>query len=433
MRVLLVGGGGREHALAWAIAKSPALEELIAAPGNPGIGRLARLVPTPAPAVDELAALAAAERADLVVAGPEAPLAAGLADRLAERGLPCFGPRRDAARLESSKAFAKDFCARHRIPTGRHTVVRDPESARLAIASGELGERPVVKASGLAGGKGVFLPDSAGEAEAAALRLLEGSLGEAGAEVVLEERLTGPEMSVFAVTDGRVTVLCGTAQDYKRRFENDEGPNTGGMGCVSPSPHAGEALLARIHREIVAPTVAGLAAEGRPYRGVLYAGLMLTPGGPKVLEFNIRFGDPEAQALLPRLSSDLLPVLHGAATGTLSAEPLRFRPKNAVTVVLAAEGYPGAYASGRPLRGLPDAVESGPDRFVFHAGVRADGDRLLTAGGRVIAVTGLGAGPEAARAAAYAAADSVEWDGRVLRRDIGAPDSPDSTGSPGSH
>lgn len=427
MRVLLVGGGGREHALAWAIAKSPALEELIAAPGNPGIGRLARLVPTPAAAVDELAALAAAERVDLVVAGPEAPLAAGLADRLAERGLPCFGPRRDAARLESSKAFAKDFCARHRIPTGRHTVVRDPESARLAIASGELGERPVVKASGLAGGKGVFLPESAGEAEAAALRLLEGSLGEAGAEVVLEERLTGPELSVFALTDGRVTLLCGTARDYKRRFEDDEGPNTGGMGCVSPSPHAAEALLARIHREIVAPTVAGLAAEGRPYRGVLYAGLMLTPEGPKVLEFNIRFGDPEAQALLPRLSSDLLPVLHGAATGTLASEPLRFRAESAVTVVLAADGYPGAYPGGRPIRGLPDTVESGAsDRFVFHAGTRAEGDRLLTAGGRVIAVTGLGDGPEAARAAAYAAADSIEWEGRALRRDIGAPD---STGS----
>lgn len=424
MRVLLVGGGGREHALAWAIAKSPALEELIAAPGNPGIGRLARLVPTPATAVDELAALAAEERVDLVVAGPEAPLAAGLADRLAERGLPCFGPRQDAARLESSKAFAKDFCARHRIPTGRHTVVRDAGSARLAIASGELGERPVVKASGLAGGKGVFLPESAAEAEAAALRLLDGSLGEAGAEVVLEERLAGPEMSVFAVTDGRITVLAGTARDYKRRFENDEGPNTGGMGCVSPSPHAGEALLARIHREIVAPTVAGLAAEGRPYRGVLYAGLMLTDRGPKVLEFNIRFGDPEAQVLLPRLASDLLPVLHGAATGSLSAEPLRFRPEHAVTVVLAADGYPGAYPGGQPIAGLPDTVESGPDRFVFHAGTRAEGDRLVTAGGRVIAATGIGGGPEAARRAAYAAADSIVWEGRALRRDIGGDTDP---------
>lgn len=424
MRVLLVGGGGREHALAWAIAKSPALQELIAAPGNPGIGRLARLVPTPATAVDELAALAAEERVDLIVAGPEAPLAAGLADRLAERGIPCFGPRKDAARLESSKAFAKDFCARHRIPTGRHTVVRDAQSARLAIASGELGDRPVVKASGLAGGKGVFLPESAGEAEAAALRLLGGSLGEAGAEVVLEERLAGPEMSVFAVTDGRVTVLAGTARDYKRRFENDEGPNTGGMGCVSPSPHAGEALLARIHREIVAPTVAGLAAEGRPYRGVLYAGLMLTDRGPKVLEFNIRFGDPEAQVLLPRLASDLLPVLHGAATGSLSAEPLRFRPEHAVTVVLAADGYPGAYPGGRPIEGLPDTVESGPDRFVFHAGTRAEGDRLVTAGGRVIAATGVGGGPEAARRAAYAAADSIVWEGRALRRDIGGDTDP---------
>ena len=426
MRVLLVGGGGREHALAWAIAKSPGLTELIAAPGNPGIGRLARLAPVSAGDTDGVAALAASERADLVVVGPEAPLAAGLGDRLAERGIPCFGPRRDAALLESSKAFAKDFCARHRIPTGRHTVVRDPESARLAVASGELGERPVVKASGLAAGKGVFLPESGDEAVAAAERLLGGSLGEAGAEVVLEERLSGPEVSVFALTDGKTTAVCGTAQDYKRRFEDDEGPNTGGMGCVSPSPRAGEAgLLSRIGREVVEPTVAGLAAEGRPYRGVLYAGLMLTPDGPKVLEFNIRFGDPEAQALLPRLDADLLPLLHGAAAGGLPAEEVRFRPESAVTVVLASEGYPGAYAKGRPIHGLPEGVEDGAGGLVFHAGTRAEEGRVVTAGGRVAAVTGLGADPALARRAAYAAADRIEWEGRVLRRDIGAPASSD--------
>lgn len=426
MRVLLVGGGGREHALAWAIAKSPELTELIAAPGNPGIGRLARLAPVAAEDTDGVAALAASERADLVVVGPEAPLAAGLGDRLAERGIPCFGPRRDAALLESSKAFAKDFCARHRIPTGRHTVVRDPESARLAVASGELGERPVVKASGLAAGKGVFLPESDDEAVRAAERLLGGSLGEAGAEVVLEERLSGPEVSVFALTDGKTTAVCGTAQDYKRRFEGDEGPNTGGMGCVSPSPRAGEAgLLSRIGREVVEPTVAGLAAEGRPYRGVLYAGLMLTPDGPKVLEFNIRFGDPEAQALLPRLDADLLPLLHGAAAGGLPAEEVRFRAESAVTVVLASEGYPGAYAKGRPIHGLPEGVEDGAGGLVFHAGTRAAEGRVVTAGGRVAAVTGLGADPALARRAAYAAADRIEWEGRVLRRDIGAPASSD--------
>ena len=419
MRVLLIGGGGREHALAWAISRSPELEELIAAPGNPGIGRIARLVPVSVGDLGALTELAEAEGVDLVVAGPEAPLAGGLADRLAGRGIPCFGPRHDAALLEASKAFSKDFCVRHRIPTARYTVVRDPDAAREALRSGRFGERPVVKASGLAAGKGVFLPDDLDAAERDAVRLLEGGLGKAGEAVVVEERLTGPELSVFAISDGVRVTSCGTAQDYKRRFENDIGPNTGGMGSLSPGLGAEEATMDRVRREIVEPAVAGLGAEGREYRGVLYAGLMLTGDGPKVLEFNVRFGDPEAQSLVPRFDSDILPVLFGAARGRLPESPVRFRTERAVTVVLASGGYPGPSTPGVPIHGLPDTTEAEGQAFVFHAGTRVGPAGIETAGGRVLAVTGLGADREQARAAAYRAADSITWEGRAYRADIG--------------
>lgn len=426
MRVLLVGGGGREHALAWAISRSPELVELIAAPGNPGIGRLARLAPVGAEDVGGLTEFASAEGVDLVVAGPEAPLAAGLADRLAERGVPCFGPRRDAALLEASKEFAKDFMGRHGIPTARHTVVRDAESARTALRSGEYGAQPVIKASGLAAGKGVFLPEDLDAAERDAARLLDGSLGEAGKAVVIEERLAGPELSVFAISDGTRAVACGTAQDYKRRFENDEGPNTGGMGSLSPGLGDNEATMERVRREIVEPTVAGLRAEGREYRGVLYAGLMLTAGGPKVLEFNVRFGDPEAQTLMPRLDCDLLPLFFGAATGGLPDQAVRFRSDRAVTVILASDGYPGAYRKGVPIQGLPDAVETG-DARVFHAGTRAGAGGIETAGGRVIAVTGLGSDWAGARSAAYRTADSINWEKKAFRTDIAATTTQETT------
>lgn len=419
MRVLLVGSGGREHALAWAIARSPELTELIAAPGNPGIGRVARLVSVGAEDVRGLADLAAAEAVDLVVAGPEAPLAAGLADRLAERDIPCFGPRRNAALLEASKEFAKDFMGRHGIPTARHTTVRDAEAARQALRSGNYGEQPVIKASGLAAGKGVFLPEGLDAAERDTVRLLEGGLGAAGEAVVIEERLAGPELSVFAISDGTRVVGCGTAQDYKRRFENDEGPNTGGMGSLSPGLGADEPTMDRIRREIVEPTIAGLRAEGREYRGVLYAGLMLTAEGPKVLEFNVRFGDPEAQTLMPRLDCDLLPLFFGAATGRLPEGEVRFRPERAVTVILASDGYPGAYEKGVPIQGLPDAVETS-DGFVFHAGTRAGADGIETAGGRVIAVTGVGNDWTGARSAAYRCADSITWEKKAFRTDIAA-------------
>ncbi len=419
MRVLLVGGGGREHALAWAISRSPELEELIAAPGNPGIGRLARLAPVGAEDVPGLADLASAEGVDLVVAGPEAPLAKGLADRLAERDIPCFGPRQNAAVLEASKEFAKDFMGRHGIPTARHTVVRDAAAARSALRSGEYGDQPVVKASGLAAGKGVFLPEDLDAAERDAVRLLEGGIGAAGETVVIEERLVGPELSVFAISDGTRGIPCGTAQDYKRRFENDHGPNTGGMGSLSPGLGADDVTMERVRQEVVEPTIAGLRAEGREYRGVLYAGLMLTADGPKVLEFNVRFGDPEAQTLMPRLDCDLLPFLFGAATGRLPGDDVRFRSERAVTVILASDGYPGAYKKGVPIGGLPAAVETG-DAYVFHAGTRIGADGIETAGGRVIAVTGVGADWESARNAAYGCADSITWKKKAYRRDIAA-------------
>ena len=417
MRVLLVGSGGREHALAWAISRSPELDELIAAPGNPGIGRLARLAAVSADDVDGLSDLASGEGLDLVVAGPEAPLAAGLADRLAKRNIPCFGPRRDAALLEASKEFAKDFMGRHGIPTARHAVVRDAQACRRALRSGEYGEQPVIKASGLAAGKGVFLPVNLDEAEQDAVRLLEGGLGEAGKAVVIEERLTGPELSVFAISDGTRAIACGTAQDYKRRFENDEGPNTGGMGSLSPGLGDNAATMERVRREIVGPTIAGLRSEGREYRGVLYAGLMLTADGPKVLEFNVRFGDPEAQTLIPRLDGDLLPLFFGAATGRLPDQAVRFRPERAVTVILASDGYPGAYGKGVPIRGLPETVET-DDAFVFHAGTRVGADGIETAGGRVIAVTGLGADWAGARSAAYRCAEAITWEKKAFRTDI---------------
>ncbi len=420
MRVLLIGSGGREHALAWALSRSPELGELVVAPGNPGIGRLGRLAPIPVGDIDGLVALAASEAADLAVVGPEAPLADGLADALREAGIPCLGPGREAAQLEASKSFAKDFCARRGIPTARHRVARDAGDARRILRSGELGDRVVVKASGLAAGKGVFLPDDIGEAEREAERLLGGALGDAGRTVVLEERLRGPELSVFAVSDGAGVALAGTARDYKRRFEGDRGPNTGGMGSESPGPDPDDALLERIRRDILEPTIAGLAAEGRPYRGILYAGLMLTETGPQVLEFNVRFGDPEAQAVMPRLDADLLPLFHGAAAGRLPAEPLKFRPERAVTVILAADGYPGPYRKGAPIRGLPDSVETDGPAFVFHAGTRSGPNGLETAGGRALAVTGLGASRREARKAAYRAADAIHWDGLSRREDIGA-------------
>jgi phosphoribosylamine--glycine ligase len=419
MKVLLVGSGGREHALAWALARSPDLRALDCTRGNPGIAGLARCLDLP----DNVAALArhaADERYDLVVVGPEAPLVAGLADRLAAHGVPVFGPSAAAARVEGSKAFAKRFCERHRIPTASFRVFDDADEAERHLRS-EADYPLVVKADGLAAGKGVVLADAPDEALRAANEMLrDGRFGGAGRTIVVERRLTGRETSFFVLADGERWVELAACCDYKRLGDGDLGPNTGGMGAYSPASHLDPATRQTIRERIVAPTIAGLAAEGAPYRGVLYIGLMLTADGPMVLEYNARFGDPETQVLLPRLDGDWLPLLAGAAAGRLPAGEIRWRDEAAVCVVMASLGYPGSYATGRPIAGL-DRASALPGVHVFHAGTaRGAGGAVVTAGGRVLGVTALGPDVARARARAYDAVASIRWDGEHHRGDIAA-------------
>ena len=411
MKVLVVGAGGREHALVRALARSPRRPELLCAPGNPGIARDARLVDAAADDVPALVEAARREAADLVVVGPEAPLVAGLADSLAEAGVPCFGPSEAAARLEGSKAFAKEVMAEAGVPTAAHWVVEEVDDGLEAISS----YPAVVKADGLAAGKGVAIVADEGEARGA----LEGILvqGRFGAgPAVVEEFLEGEELSLLALCDGERALPLAPAQDFKRIFDGDRGPNTGGMGAYSPVPgidaeRAGE-LAAAVHQ----PVVDELARRGNPFHGVLYAGLMLTAHGPRVLEFNVRFGDPETQAVLPRLRSDLLEALERSTRpGGLAGLELEWSPDWAVTVVLASAGYPESSSSGDEIEGLdpaPEGVE------VTHAGTAERDGRLVTAGGRVLNVTGLGPELSSARAAAYSAADMIRFPGRQLRRDI---------------
>ncbi len=416
MRVLVVGSGGREHALCWAIGASPLCDALYCAPGNAGIAAEAECVAVAADDIDGLLTFCREQTIDFVVVGPEAPLVAGLVDRLEAAGIKAFGPSAAAAELEGSKAFMKDLCARHGIPTAAHAHFTDPDAAKAHVAA--RGAPIVVKADGLAAGKGVVVAASE-EAALAAIdaALVEQAFGAAGAEVIIEECLTGPEVSVFALVDGETVLPLAAAQDHKRAFDGDRGPNTGGMGAFSPSPLMDEPLLARVMAEIITPTVTAMAAEGRPYRGVLYAGLMLTPDGPKLLEYNVRFGDPECQVLVARLKSDLLPALIAACDGQLSNVDLRWHDQAAVCVVLATEGYPGAYRKGDPIGGLDAA---GSDAVtVFHAGTRAGPDgTVLANGGRVLGVTATGDGLAAARDAAYAAIDRIDWPGGFCRRDI---------------
>jgi phosphoribosylamine--glycine ligase len=416
MRILVVGSGGREHALCWALSRDPGVE-VLAAPGNPGIAALARLHPVAAGDADGLLELAAREGVDLTVVGPEAPLAAGLADRFAAAGRLLLGPTRSAARLETSKAFAKAFMARHGVPTAGWRVCDTPEEARRAID--EFGVPVVVKADGLAAGKGVVVARSRAEAEAAAdAALIERRFGEAGARLVIEECLAGREASYFVLADGERSVFLGTAEDHKRAFDDDRGPNTGGMGAFAPSPLVTPALRARIEREIVEPTLAGLREEGTPFRGFLYVGLMLTAEGPRVVEFNVRLGDPEAQVVLPGLDEPLAPRLAEAAAGRLSALPLRHGPSCHVGIVLASEGYPGPFERGRPIGGL-DVVADRPDVLVFHAGTALRDGTLVTDGGRVLTVVGRGPDFASAASRAYEAAACIRFDGMHYRRDIG--------------
>ncbi|MEO8521165.1 MAG: phosphoribosylamine--glycine ligase [Acidobacteriota bacterium] len=419
MKVLVVGSGAREHALVWKFAAERGVSEVVCAPGNAGIAGVARTVALDPG--DPAALLAFAEREDvgLTVVGPELPLDRGIADLFEARGRRLFGPSRAAAQLECSKVFAKDFMARHAIPTARYRSCDTAAAAAAVIDADELGLPVVVKADGLAAGKGVVVaPDR--ETALAAIRAAmdERQFGDAGARVVLEECLSGPEVSFFAICDGRRAAPLMSAQDHKRIFDGDQGPNTGGMGAFAPSPLADAALEARIMREIVEPVIEGLAAEGRPYRGFLYVGLMLTATGPKVIEFNVRFGDPEAQVIIPMIDGELAPRLAAAAEGALDPAPVPFRAERHVGVVLAAPGYPGAVTTGTRIDGL-DAAARVPGVLVFHAGTAREGDAVVTRGGRVLTVVGRGAGYQEAIAAAYAGVAKISFDGMQYRRDIG--------------
>jgi phosphoribosylamine--glycine ligase len=415
--VLLVGGGGREHALAWKLAQSPGLGRMIAAPGNPGIAAHARRVPIKDTAIDPLVALAQQERPDLVVIGPEAPLALGLADRLRAAGLAVFGGSAAAARLESSKAFAKDLMARHRIPTARFGTFRDAAAARRYAR--ELGAPLVVKADGLAAGKGVTVCGTLEEADRAIAQCLEArAFGDAGLTVVVEEFLVGEEASFFALSDGVTVLPLTAAQDHKTVLDGDRGPNTGGMGAYSPAPVMDAAMQERVMTTIVRPTIAAMAEEGAPYTGALFVGLMITAEGPKVIEFNCRFGDPECQAILPRLEDDLLALLLAAATGKGLPSALTWSAQSSVCVVMTSAGYPGSYETGRAISGV-EAAAALPGVNVFHAGTALADGALVTAGGRVLGVQAVGADVSVAIRTAYAAVERIRFDGAHYRRDIG--------------
>lgn len=419
MKVLVVGGGGREHALAWKLASERGVEEVICAPGNPGTASLSRNVDVSVTDVHALAALAEREAVDLTIVGPELPLDRGITDLFESRGLRIFGPSRAAAQLECSKVFAKTFMARHGIPTARYRVCDDPQDAHRIVASGELGFPIVVKADGLAAGKGVVVaPDRTSADDAIRAAMEDRQFGDAGARVVLEECLIGPEVSFFALCDGSRASALMSAQDHKRVFDGDEGPNTGGMGAFAPSPLVDDAMQRRIMREIVQPVVAGLAADGHPYRGFLYAGLMLTCDGPKVIEFNVRFGDPEAQVVIPMIADDLAPHLAAAADGALDTRRLAFRPERFVGVVVASRGYPASSENGVPIHGL-DAAAAENDVLVFHAGTAKRDHAIVTAGGRVLTIVGRGRDYSDAIARAYEGVSKISFSGMQHRRDIG--------------
>jgi phosphoribosylamine---glycine ligase len=418
MRVLVVGGGGREHAIVWRLGQSPRVERLLVAPGNPGISEPASCVPVDPEDVGGIVELVEREDVHLTVVGPEGPLVAGLADVLAERGRAVFGPTRAAAMIEGSKAWAKELMLRHGVPTAEAGTFTEVEPALAFVR--ELGGRAVVKADGLAAGKGVVVADDH-VAAAAAIRasLVEGAFGDAGSTVVVEEVLEGPEVSAFALVDGETVVPLALSQDFKRAGDGDTGPNTGGMGAYSPVPWVDAFVERRIWDEIVRPAAAAMKAEGAPYRGVLFAGLMLTADGPKALEFNCRFGDPETQALMPRLRTDLLDLVEAGARGELAGVKVDWTEEAAVAVVLASRGYPGLYQTGLPITGLADAA--GVDgATVFHAGTAETGDSVVTGGGRVLAVSALGANIADARARAYEAVSKISFEGMRYRRDIAA-------------
>jgi len=414
MNILLLGSGGREHALAWKMAASPLVERLYCAPGNAGIAREAELVAVDAADHAAVIAFCKTHRIDLVAVGPEAPLCAGIVDDLAAAGIKAFGPTRAAARLEGSKGFAKDLCKANGIPTAAYARFSAPAPAKAYVRA--QGAPIVVKADGLAAGKGVVVANSVTEAEAAIDMIFAARLGEDG--LVIEEFLAGEEASFFALCDGSTAIPLASAQDHKRVFDGDEGPNTGGMGAYSPAPVMTAELSRRAMDEIVLPTVRAMVALGTPYQGVLYAGLMITAAGPKLIEYNVRFGDPECQVLMPRLMSDLVPALLACCDGVLKNFDLRWYTDAAVAVVMAAKGYPGDYGKGSVIEGLEAAAEiEGVE--IFHAGTKTDGARILANGGRVLNVCARGKSVTEAQARAYAAVDRIRWPEGFCRRDIG--------------
>jgi phosphoribosylamine--glycine ligase len=418
MKVLVVGGGGREHALCWAIAASPLLTQLWCAPGNAGIAEVADCVSIGAEDIPALVTFARDQAVDLVVAGPEAPLTLGLADACAAAGIKCFGPSAAAAQLEGSKTFTREVADAAGAPGARWARFTDPAAAKAYIRA--QGAPIVVKADGLAAGKGVVVAACVDEAEAAIADIMESRIhGESGATVLVEECLVGQEISFFALCDGTHAIPLGAAQDHKRVGDGDTGPNTGGMGAYSPPPIFTDALRDDVMARIVRPVLAEMARRGAPFRGVLFAGLMITADGPRLIEFNVRFGDPECQALMVRLRSDLLPALLAACDGELARFDLRWEPLHSLVVVMAARGYPGSYAKGSEIRGIERAAQI-PGVQVFHAGTaRGEDGALVATGGRVLGITATGVTLAEAQAAAYAAVDAIDWPGGFCRRDIG--------------
>ncbi|MDE2183098.1 MAG: phosphoribosylamine--glycine ligase [Alphaproteobacteria bacterium] len=416
MNVLLVGSGGREHALAWSLSASPILTKLYCAPGNPGIEAVAECVPIAASDSDGLIAFAKSKKIDFVVVGPEAPLVAGLADRLEAAGIKALGPSAQGARLEGSKGFVKDLCAENGIPTGRYARFRDAGAAKSFADALDL--PVVIKADGLAAGKGVIIAESRADAHGAIDSMLGGAFGAAGSEIVVEEFLDGEEASFFALSDGEHVLPLAGAQDHKRAFDFDKGPNTGGMGAYSPAPVLTDTVVAKVVERILKPTVAAMARRGTPYMGVLFAGLMIKDGEPKLIEYNCRFGDPECQVVMLRLKSDLLTVLTATRDKVLNAVDLRWTDEVALTVVMASKGYPGMYASGSEIRGLDEASRLDGVQ-IFHAGTARRDGRIVANGGRVLSVTGTGENVAQAQQRAYAAVDAIDWPEGFCRRDIG--------------
>lgn len=417
MRVLVIGGGGREHALVWKISQSPIVTDIYCAPGNAGSAEIANNVPIAADQIDQLLEFAETNEIGLTVVGPEQPLVLGIVDRFQEKGLRIFGPTALAAELEGSKAFSKDLMKKYGLPTAEYETFTSREMAQRYID--EKNQPLVVKASGLAAGKGVILCQNREEGLSAVDTIMkEKSFGEAGDQVVIEEFLEGQEVSVLAFSDGNTVLLMDSAQDHKAALDGDKGPNTGGMGAYSPAPVFTDLLRQKVRDKIMLPLVRAMKSEGRPYKGILYAGLMLTKHGPIILEFNARFGDPETQPLLVRMASDIVPLFEACIDGTLDQHELKWKPESSVCVVMAAKGYPGSYEKGKMIKGLEEAGAL-TDVVVFHAGTKTDDNKVLTSGGRVLGVTATGPDAPSAIKKAYAAVEKIQWDGIHYRKDIG--------------